>query len=441
MKRIIIAVVVLVAVGAASFPFINGLLMEKVVKQSFQDANNLYSDSGSDISIQIIDYRRGYSTSEIDWKIDFGSLKAAYGINEILFTDHARHGIMGIVSETSLMKNSWYADFVNNRLGGKDPLHISTSYSISGDIESDVTLSSFSFQEEEETIEVKPARMVVGCDAGLKNFKLDSTFDGVGVAGKLGLEQLALKGEMERISRYIWDGKITTTLGSTTVEDQDGQLTLTNLAADYSLDYDDAKQKLDIAMTYGADKLTVNGNEIGKTKVVFAVNNLDSKGYDEFMQLYTKTMQELFKDLPQLENGNTETIQKELQNKMASILLQMMAAYEKLLNKDLQIKISDLLVTLPEGQVTGNFSLELKKDITFTDLAPLLGQPKLALDIFNLKSEASLPKQLLGDDPNLLTPLFPGMQTGIFLEDGDMIKHSAETKDGKLLLNGQEVQL
>jgi len=441
MKRALIAVLLILGLCAAAAPFVNGILMEKVVRKSFQDTNELYTDTGSDVAIQIIDYRRGYATSEIDWKVDLGSLKSAYGINEILFTDHAEHGLTGIVSNTSLMKNSWYADFINNKLAGKDPLTITTRYSLSGNILVNAALAEIALEEGGEKIQVKPAKMTLGADAGLHNFTIDSTLAGFEIPGKVALTDLSLQGELERISSYIWDGKVTTHLGKTRAEDKDGVLTLDNLQADYNLDYDDNNKKMAIAMGYAADKLTVNEEAIGKSGCTFSVANLDAEGYNEFMKMYTRTMQDMMHDLPKLEEASNEELQKELQARMGTIFFQLMTAYEKLMKKGLQIELADLLVTLPDGIVNGNFLLELKKDMTFSEFTPLLGQPSLALDIFNLKSSASVPKTLLGDDPNLLTPLFSGMQTGLFLEEDNMLKHSAETKDGKLFLNGREVNL
>jgi len=41
----------------------------------------------------------------------------------------------------------------------------------------------------------------------------------------------------------------------------------------------------------------------------------------------------------------------------------------------------------------------------------------------------------------MVTPLYPGMQTGLFVKDGGNLVHAAETIDGKLIVNDQEVIL
>ena len=111
------------------------------------------------------------------------------------------------------------------------------------------------------------------------------------------------------------------------------------------------------------------------------------------------------------------------------------------MTKGLEFQISDLRFKLAEGEVNGGLTVSLKKDMTMMQFVPLANQPALALDIFELKSHLSLPKQLLGDSPMFFEPAFPGMQTGVFVAKEQRAEHQAETKNGKLLLNGKEVQL
>jgi hypothetical protein len=79
--------------------------------------------------------------------------------------------------------------------------------------------------------------------------------------------------------------------------------------------------------------------------------------------------------------------------------------------------------------------------MTLAQFIPIMIQPELALDVFSLKSKVSLPYELIGDQENLLHPMFPGMQTGLFVREENNLIHSAETRNGKLFLNGQEVTL
>ena len=275
MKQALAILILILSICAISAPFINGLLMEKVVKQSLQDLGNIYANSGSDISIQVVDYQRGYATSEIEWKINLGSMKSLYKIDEIVFTDHARHGLTGIVSQTSLMKNDWYQNFVNNKLNGTDPLSITTAYRLSGDVSATILLDKFSLQENGQTVNVQPAKVVVEGDSGMKNIRIDSDFAGLTAPGKIDLKDLSLTARLEKISTYIWDGDISMRLGSSSAVDKKGTFEISNMLTDYKIAYDKTKKSLNIGIDYGADKLALGDQGIGRTQLHFGVNNLD----------------------------------------------------------------------------------------------------------------------------------------------------------------------
>ena len=126
---------------------------------------------------------------------------------------------------------------------------------------------------------------------------------------------------------------------------------------------------------------------------------------------------------------------------MAEVGFQIVAAGEKLLTKGLELQISDLHLQLPDGEITGDVTISLKKDMTFTQFLPVVSQPALALEIISLKSHVTLPEKLVGDAPMLFAPVYPGMQTGIFVKIGQSAEHKAETRDGKLFLNDKELVL
>ena len=44
-----------------------------------------------------------------------------------------------------------------------------------------------------------------------------------------------------------------------------------------------------------------------------------------------------------------------------------------------------------------------------------------------------------GENPKLTRPIFSGMQTGLFVKNGENLVHQAETVGGKLFVNSKEV--
>jgi hypothetical protein len=158
------------------------------------------------------------------------------------------------------------------------------------------------------------------------------------------------------------------------------------------------------------------------------------------MQIYMQTYSQVMSDLENVDE-DSEAYEAAAQQAVTEAGMQMMGVYEKLLKKDLEIRISDLHLEHATGKIDGDVTLRLLQDMTLAQFAPALYQPHLLLDVLYLESDVSLPAQLVGENPNLLSPLFPGMQTGIFIKDGDKLSHKAQTKDGMLILNGEELNL
>jgi uncharacterized protein YdgA (DUF945 family) len=440
MKKIIIGVVVILGIAALAVPFGCGLVMERVVRETFSNLNAMYAKSGHDISAEVVRYDRGYSSSEIEWKIKFGRLKALYGVDEVVFIDRAEHGMSGIVSNTSLEKNPWYTDFVKNKLAGKDPLHITTNYKLAGGLDTSVAVDAFAIQAENKTFAVKAGKVAVVCDKEFKKFTSEATWEGMEVAELFSIAGASLKSALTMISPYIWDGNISLALQNTQIYEEGEKFDLANMKVDYVLSYDKEHNTLSAKAEYGADSLSVGPDTISKIFARIGINGVDANGYEEFMKLYTATMSAILGDITAAKD-DPEKMKQVLEKKMAMVGFQMVAAGEKLLTKDLQLQISDLHLQLPDGEITGDAVISLKKDMTFAQFIPVVSQPALVLEILSLKSNVSLPEKLVGDAPMLFAPIYPGMQTGLFVKNGASVLHKAETKDGKLFLNDKELVL
>ena len=159
MKKILAGIVVILLAAGLGAPFVNGLLAERQIRETFDKINKMYGDTGLGITVEITRYDRGFSSSEMEWKVNSGKMAALYGVKEWLFLNRMKHELTGVVAETTLTKNPVYMDFINQKLAGKDPLHITTRYSLTGTFETTTTLDAFSITEEGETLQVKPGRI------------------------------------------------------------------------------------------------------------------------------------------------------------------------------------------------------------------------------------------------------------------------------------------
>jgi len=438
MKKIIIGILLLIAIAGLGTPFVNGLMMEKTVKQTFKNLNTMYSDIGSGVSIEIVKYDRSFFSTEIEWKMILGSLSAIYGVNDIIFLDRAEHGYTGIVSKTSLEKNKWFTDLVNSKLAGKNPLAITTEYKLSGLMSSTIVLDPFSMQLEGEVVEIKAGKAIATCDKELKNFSSEASWEGFSVPKKLKVDGITMSSSLERLSTYLWDGTLSFGMGKGVIEGGPQQIELVNLKVDYSLDVDDEEKTISIVSSFGADNLLAGLETMENGFVRMGLVNMDVQAFEAFMKLYTEIANTILQDITAAQD-DPEKMKTILEEEMTRTQFQIMAAYEKLLKKGLEFQITDLYAKLPAGELKGDVVLTLNKDMTFAQFFPLVQQPELVVDIFSLRSDISLPAKLVNDNPMLLMPMHQGMPTGLFIKNGDNFSHKAETKDGKLYLNGQEV--
>jgi uncharacterized protein YdgA (DUF945 family) len=440
MKKLIYGVVAVLGVGALAVPFGGGMVMERVVRDGVAKMNAQYAESGHDLKAEIVRYDRGYASSEVEWKIDFGKMKGLYGIDGVVFVDRASHGYGGIVSRTSLEKNPWYMNFVKDKLGGKDPLSLSTRYHFSGGMETTATIEAFTLQADNLAVAVKPGQTTFAFDKEFKKINSRGSWQGLSVGEQLNLGQVSLAADLTMISPFIWDGTAKMTLATMTIKEEGNTVDLADAKLAYQSTYDSAAKTLSIVADYRVASLAAGPDKLNNFGAKFAVKGLNAAGYEEFMKLYTKTVGAMAGDLVAAKDDPT-AVQRAMEQKMAAVGLPLMTAGEKLLTKGLEFQLADLHVGLPDGEVKGDVLLTLKKDMTFAQFIPLAGQPKLALEIFSLSSNFNIPEKLVADLPMLFIPVYQGMPSGLFILNGETATHKAETRDGKLYLNDKEFVL
>jgi uncharacterized protein YdgA (DUF945 family) len=439
-KGVTVIAVLLIIIGLA--PFINGVLMEKTVRQAFIDARTINAAHGDVYSLELVRYERNFYSSDIEWKINFGPLKTIYGVEEIVFTDHARHGYSGAVSTTSLEKNIWFTDFVTRELQGHNPFTLQTSYSHFGKLESTLSLTPFTLQQGNTSIEVGAGEFKIITDNTLQNFKSSALWQGLNHSTSETplLGKISMDAEIELLSPYLWDGFINFSMESLSFMHPQTNIDLAALQVGSVFKVDHNNDTLSTLTSFACKGFNAAEQSIGRAEMKVGMRGMNTTRYENFMKMYTTIVADLFRDMAALQ-GNPGRITELLEEKTVILGFQLIAAYEELLQQNLEIFIQDLLVEIPEGTIQADITLRLLKDIGLMQLVPLVDSPEMALDIFALNSDIRLPVKLVGEPELLLTPLYPGMATGMFVRDGDSLIHRAETRQGKLFLNDREFVL
>ncbi|THB76523.1 MAG: DUF945 family protein [Desulfobulbaceae bacterium] len=439
MKKIAVSIILIALVVSAAIPIASGFLAKRVVVQSVEEVNSFYAESGYDISVEILKYDRQLFNSEIEWKIDFGSLQNLYGTSEIIFYDRAKHGYRGIRSHTSLEKNSWYQSFVDSYLNGVDPLTIVTTYNIIGNIESLAKLESFSFEKDGEQVVVKSGFMVMSCDQAISKIKADLSWEGGQVQERLILEALEIHQNMKKVSDLVWQGDMLFTLGTLQFPNQQMDAGFQNVSMDYTLSYDQPNDKLNMFSHFGVGSMVADVQSMKDLSFIFAIENLDRQAFEDFMAFYGKTTSAIFGQLKDAENDQQKN---EIIKQQATIAgFQMMSAFERLLTKDLTLKFSDFAADLTDGSVEADLMVVLKEKLSLAQLNGLSLDPDLITDFFDMELDISFPETLLDKKEALIVPLRPQMKTGLFLNQNGRLMHQSRILNDTISLNGNEIVL
>lgn len=441
MKKIVIVLAVLVAAVFAGVPVVNGIIMEKTLKSMVENINGMYDQTGSDLRIDVEEYNRGLADTRVRWRIDLGSLAGVYGVPEIVLTEHARHGYLGISSEISLRENGWYADWIKRLPGGRDPLKIAARYAVAGPIEAEIALDALPVQAPDAVLKIGGGTIHVSLDRELTAVSTQGRWEGITQDDDNQMGPVDFEAAHTRVTDLVWQGKGTFSVETFKGTEDDGtSMALSGLSAAYDLSADTDHRKMNMGAEITAEGIEFNGRSLSGWALEWGLDNVDIRAYEDLMKIYYQILNAQMARItdPALTPDQAGEMMQKTMARNAPMLI---AGLEKLLKKDLTIRLPRLDITLPQGKIDGSFRLGLTQDVTMAQGLALAARPALALEMISLKSELSLPRELAGDRQDLTMPAFPGMKTGLFVDEGARLTHRAETRENRLYLNGQEVVL
>ena len=431
MKKAGIIVLLLIGIIAA-LPWVNGIVMERIVRNGLARMNRNAPASG--VRYDLVSYYRGYAGTVAEWKMDLGSMAPLAGTREIFFTERASHGWTAITSETSLEKNEWYARWAADR--GRDPLTIRTRYAAFGPVVTKITLDALPLETGKRSLAVGALDLVVTADPSFDHVTAKGNWKGMSEDGRKVLGKVSFDSDMEKVPGAVWQGR--SRMVADSFNSDDPALALSNLEFTTDVTADKGAGHMDIAVNIAAEDVSMNGNFPSGWSLGFKIKKMDIRAYQDLQSYYGELARRM---APVLSDPGVPPEEREdlLKNAIRENQFQAVARMEKMLKKGFGLEISPLDVTLPQGRIRGNLSLRLLRDMTLAGFLPVALRPDLALEIFSLDSRLEMPGEF--ETPNLTAPLFPGMKTGLFvLKDGRLF-HQAMTRDGKLYLNDQAVDL
>jgi uncharacterized protein YdgA (DUF945 family) len=436
LKKALLVILALIVIGVIAAPYGSGLMMEKLLNKQVARINELYAGQPLAPQIEIIRYDRGYRSTEILWSITPPYRQTTNDTGPIVLLEKAKHGLMGVTSVTSLNQNSWYSDFVSQQLDGKDPLSIATEYNFFNGTTATFAVDQFELVDEvNDRLIINPGNIVIKADPNLENIQTRAYFEGISAPGTIEIRGISLQSEIKMISRFLMDGESSFSIEQVNLKNgtENSEINISSLEFASLIDYDEAKNKISLTTRYNIEQLMANDETFDDIHVSLSFNQLDSEALENIYNVYADVFSDSMANLAAKQDPADE-----IKQKMAMAGIRLMPEVEKLLKKDLRIEIADLHLSLQQGEIAGDISIGLKKDMTFAGFMALVQQPDQLVDIFTFASNITLPTGLVPNQDRLLVPMLPGMQTGLFeMEDGKL-RHRAEIKGDKLLLNGNE---
>ena len=443
MKKVILGVLIVIVIGFVSAPFVNGLIVEKTVYSQLDNINARYADHPFVPKIAITRYDRGFSSSEIEWTMALPDLQGVEDIPPLVFVEKVKHGYLGASSTTSLEGNSWYRDFVSNELDGKDPLTISSEYQLLSGGTATISVEPFELVDSKNThLSIRPGKLLFKFDRHLEHIEMDGTFEGLIVADAVEVKNISLHSDLQQTTSLFMAGISSYGVEQIAVNgpDQAAAMVLANLKGRSTIGFDETTRNMSVKSELSVAQIMTDDEKIADLRLDMGVNHLDADAFENFYRVYAEVLSDAMANLATVQ-GDPEQRKAMMQQQMAFAGMRLAGEFEKLLKKDLQITIDKLHVTLPQGDIDGDFALGLKKDLSMVDFIALGQQPQMIVDLFSFASNLSLPDGLIANQSPLLVPVISGMQGGFFEQKGDKLVHKAEIRDGKLLLNDKELVL
>jgi uncharacterized protein YdgA (DUF945 family) len=441
MKKLLLVLICLAVVCAAGLPIANGIIMESTIKSAVEENNNKAAKAGTDLKIKILEYDRGLFSSRVKWCIEKPQGFSESDMKQLVLDTQGTHGFFSVNSQTSLQENPWYMEWMNTYLNGKDPLSIQTRFSIAGTMGSTIHMNAFSIEAKGKKIDFQNLDLDVSTGKEFETMDAKGKWEGLSQGNEIVMGPVTFTSDLYQLTDMIWAGKNTFSLAQLKINDgRSDPINLSGLTTNFETRASEDKKFMTMTMDFHLDRIELGDKPLSDWAATLKLKQIDTASLEQGIILYSKMMTQAGQQLEKT-GADPGDFQKILKESMARNTPQLMSALKDLLKENLGIEITGLDVALPEGKITGELDLSLKKDLDPSNIFVFAMQPDMIFSFFNLDAQLRLPYALAGGIPTLTRPLFPGMATGFFVVKDDSLSLDMHIKQEKLFLNGSQVVL
>lgn len=392
MKKSIIAIACVAAAGIAGAPYITGSMAESETRKMIEEFNANADEYGV---TTIASYERGYSSSKIAYEYNLpSSLSTLTGFNEtIKYNCDYAHGMTGIDYSCDLKANPGYQKFIDDELGGVDPVSITGGMSAFGGFSQEIATTAIDKKMQDGSIlKLAPSEIIVKSDGGFTVFDSVANLGAIELSdadGSLSVSPSTMNWKMKPTELGLFEGDYDMSVASVNFVDANQRTKLDGISlSGASVERGD---KMDSTVKMSVKSMSGEGAQaIALDDAVFSVDILgvNSQALVEYQEFATKMQSDL---LASLEEGNEQAVDP---NQMMAML----PIIEKMLDKDLNIKMAF------SGNVMGkpnsaDIDLKLLDKTSFAQLSAIAFNPESVLQYFDIKLNTSLDKSLVDGHP------------------------------------------
>jgi len=421
MKKLITGLAVFVILALLLMPYVTGKVAETVTQQLITQINENNVEYGE---LSVLDYQRGFRStrSRFSWQ---PSLVGKFQLKpEIVVQCDGSHGVFSYSYDCQFENAQGYTDFIDQQLNGIDPLTISGSVNVLGDIHHSFRLDAFELDNEGETITMLPGFINVVSDKNLKYFVIDGEFQGIELNGSDGFLAIGLVTTSGRIRQNELDlaiGDATLTVQDIALEsDSQGRIEIEGLAL-HSQTQEDGED-LDVSYRLAVEQFKQSGvaEDLDLANLTM---NFQMQGID-MVQMSTLTQK-------------LDALEKQPESAQNASLLALLPAFESMLKPGLALEF-ELSADHLANPVAANLTMNLTNKLTLGDFLLFSVNPRNLFTKIDVKLTNQIPYLFVDKNPNLSAAL---ALSPWHIKSDSSYATDFRISNGSIKLNGNELEI
>ncbi|WP_375183343.1 DUF945 family protein [Marinobacter sp.] len=244
----------------------------------------------------------------------------------------------------------------------------------------------------------------------------------------LRLADLRVEQTMNHLTGEVWTGSGEMAVNSLSLNAaQEPPVTLDRISVRSRTEAGDSGQRLDSRVAFEVEGVSLADDTYGPQRLVFALEDLEVEAWNALMTGFTELQSAALAS----SGAGPEAFEQQM-----GAMQQVNEAVRDLAAAGFSLGVPELLVTTPEGQVTGSAEIR-HPELTADEKAEMLMVMQRLTGDLNL----SLPMALVEKYPEVQLQLAPLIKQGLLVQQGDRLVMNAALQDLVLDVNGEEIPL